>query len=69
MLSASVRIIGHPPQPATAPPSWRSVKVALSLSTRDAISCVVVIHTLRRSGCVNERPPLATAEPAAGSRK
>ena len=52
MLSASVRIIPgiHHRSPATAPPSWRSVKVALSLSTRDAISCVVVIHTLPTIG-------------------
>ncbi len=48
MLLASVRRMPgiHHCSPAIPPPSLRKVKLALSFSTRAAISCVVVIQTV-----------------------
>src|SRR6516225_2344097 len=66
MLLASARIIPgiHQRRPATLPSGLRKLKVALSLSTRETISCVVAIHRRPTSGSLT-----STTGPASRSRR
>src|SRR6516225_4439280 len=66
MLLASVRTIPgiHQRRPATLPSGLRKLKVALSLSTREAVSCVVAIQRRPMSGSLT-----STTGPASRSRR